>query len=228
VRRLLISLVVLLVPVALARYFASPDVQDVVLWFCAFVVLGLLVTAPPLISRMPDYRVVRRDSTAPPVNSVVRVRLANALVAGKVDCDEAYLDCAKLVVTNDGPDIEVAVGLRADGAAPVEWLLRDGSRERTFTIHKDESVYVPLFVRTRQPIPWNTHQPHGNTTILSPGPCYIFDEKFQLSGTPNLILKPGRHYLAIDVHPKGQRPVTVTYNLFVPTAPQKSLWTEGA
>src|SRR5256885_569715 len=79
-----------------------------------------------------------------------RVRIANALQGAAADCVEPFFDCLKLVITNDGTDCEIEVAVRPNGAAPRLWLVREGSREREFTIHRNDHVNVPLFVRTRR------------------------------------------------------------------------------
>ena len=166
------------------------------------------------------------EATAPRL----RIRLANALQGPDADCEEPTLDCAKLIITNDDEaDFTVSVGLRVEGASERVWLVRDGSREREFTIHANDHVRIPLFVRSRRDAVWNVHQAHGNRAQLSPGPCYVFDEAFQLSGTPSTILSAGRHFLAIDVLAHGRKhPATAAFNVFVPDDPNKTLWFDRA
>lgn len=214
--------------VYLESHWSGPALPDV-LGFVAnhvFAVLALGLVASMLLSR-PKSKLPRQSQggvTTTEAKPQFRVSVRNAIDGPAADCHEDYLDCASLIVTNDGAPAQVSIGLRPEGIGHRVWLLRNG-KEREFTMHTGDSVAIGLFVRTRKSVSWGTTNPRNIRANLAPGPCYIFDEIFELTGTPNVVLKAGRHLLSIDVVPtSGVGAVTVEFNMFVPDDPQKSIW----
>jgi hypothetical protein len=158
----------------------------------------------------------------------LRIRLLNTNPT-EIDpeiCAEWYLDCAKLMVTNDGPkDVRPKIVVRVQGtkAVKVRW---DPHKEEERTINaRGGTEYFPLFVRAREDgHAWDPRDGRNNMIQLDVGDCFLFDETFQINGKAGAKLRPGRNYIAVDMKVGVRTVATQEFEIWVPTEPRKSLW----
>lgn len=153
----------------------------------------------------------------------VEIRLASPLAGG--ECDEHYLDCFKLAVTNDGPKtIRCTVGVRLHGTGDRIDLMWEPHRTKETTIAPRGTARVPLIVRSREAGHyWDVHQPHGRKVNLGLGVVYVFDETFQVAANPDKILSTGRTFLGVDVEVENGPTLTQAFEVFVPSDYRKAL-----